>query len=192
ADRGCCYRLPLVGLDLGWNPLSWRSGQVAGLLSVTAVLYLALLLIERFVREPLLPLDLFRQRVLAASGLLALLGGMIIYAVIFSLYAVIFYLPLFIQGVLGQAATSSGASLAPLFLSVTISAVLVGQVIAKVGRYHFLGVIGAIILLSVLFLLTCLDVTTVLWTILLDMIIVGLGAGLLQPIYTLAGLNAIS
>ncbi len=175
----------LLALTWGGSTYPWGSAQVVGLLSAAGVLYLAFLVIERRVSEPLLPLDLFRNQVFAASGLLALAGGMIV-------YAMIFYLPLFMQGVLGQTATNSGASLAPLFLPIAISAVIGGQVIAKVGRYHFLAVIGALILLVGLFLLVRMDTTTVLLTVTLDMIVVGLGMGVLQPIYTVAGQNAIS
>lgn len=174
----------LLALTWGGNSASWGSPRMVGLLIAAGVLYLAFLLIERVVREPLLPLGLFRDQVFAASGLLALAGGMVI-------YAMIFYLPLFMQGVLGQTATNSGTSLAPLFIPVAIGAVLGGQVITKVGRYHALAVIGALILLGGLFLLTRMDTVTALWTVSLDMIIVGLGTGILQPIYTVAGQNAI-
>ncbi len=107
------------------------------------------------------------------------------------IYAMIFYLPLFIQGVLGQTASAAGASLAPLFIPVAISAVLGGQLIANVGRYHFLAVLGALTLLVGLFLLMRMDSATAFGTVVLNMIVVGLGVGLLQPIYTIAGQNAI-
>ena len=175
----------LLALTWGGSTYPWGSVRVVGLLSGALVLYLAFFITERRVSEPLLPLDLFRNQVFTASSLLALAGGMIV-------YTMIFYLPLFMQGVLGQTATNSGASLAPLFLPVAISAVIGGQVIAKVGRYHFLAVIGALILLSGLFLLVRMDTTTVLLTVTLDMIVVGLGIGVLQPTYTVAGQNAIA
>ena len=174
----------LLALTWGGSTYPWGSALVVGLLSGALVLYLAFFIIERRVSEPLLPLDLFRNQVFTASSLLALAGGMIV-------YAMIFYLPLFTQGVLGQTATNSGASLAPLFLPVAVSAVIGGQVIAKVGRYHFLAVIGALILLVGLFLLVRMNTTTVLLTVTLNMIVVGLGIGVLQPIYTVAGQNAI-
>jgi MFS family permease len=122
--------------------------------------------------------------VFVASSLLALALGMII-------YAIIFYLPLFLQGVLGQTATNSGATLAPLFLPLAISAVIGGQMIARVGRYHFLAVIGALILVVGLFLLVRMDITTTILTVTVNMIVAGLGIGILQPIYTVAGQNAI-
>ena len=174
----------LLALTWGGTTYAWGSVQVVGLLIGAFVLYLVFLLAERMVREPLLPLDLFRNQVFVASGLLALAGGMVI-------YAMIFYLPLFLQGVLGQTATNSGASLAPLFIPVAISAVVGGQVISKVGRYQFLAVIGALILLVGLFLLTRMDLATAFLTVTLDMIVVGLGIGVIQPIYTVAGQNAI-
>ena len=174
----------LLGLTWGGTTYPWDSAQVVGILIAAGILYLAFLITERFVKEPLLPLDLFRNQVFAASGLLALAGGMVI-------YAMIFYLPLFIQGVLGQTATTSGLSLAPLFIPLAISAVLGGQLIAKIGRYQFLAVIGALILLIGIFLLTRMDTTTMFGMVSLNMIVVGLGIGVLQPIYTLAAQNAI-
>jgi hypothetical protein len=174
----------LLALTWGGSTYAWNSAQVLGLLAAAGALYVAFVVAERFAQEPLLPLDLFRNQVFAASVLLALAGGMVI-------YAMIFYLPLFLQGVLGQTATTSGTSLAPLFLPVAFGAVVGGQVITKVGRYHALAVVGAIILVSGLGLLTRVDATTAQWTVTLDMIVVGLGMGVLQPIYTVAGQNAI-
>jgi EmrB/QacA subfamily drug resistance transporter len=174
----------LLGLTWGGATYAWDSAQVVGILIAAGVLYLAFLIIERFVKEPLLPLDLFRNQVFTASGLLSLAGGMVF-------YAVIFYLPLFIQGVLGQSATTSGASLTPLFILVAIGAVLGGQIIDRVGRYQFLAVSGALILLFGIFLIVRMDSTTTLGTVTLSMIVVGLGFGLLQPSYTVAAQNAI-
>ncbi len=174
----------LLGLTWGGSAYPWTSVPVLGILGAAAVLYLAFLINERFAVEPLLPLDLFRSQVFSASGLLGLALGMVI-------YAVIFYLPLFIQGVLGQSASNSGAGLTPFFIPLAISAVLGGQVIAKIGRYHILSILGALILLAGSFLLTRMDTTTGLTTVILNMVVVGVGIGILQPIYTLAGQNAI-
>jgi EmrB/QacA subfamily drug resistance transporter len=174
----------LLGLTWGGAAYAWDSAQVVGILVAAGVLYVAFFIIERFAKEPVLPLDLFHTQVFAASGLLSLAGGMVF-------YAVIFYLPLFIQGVLGQTATTSGASLTPLFIPVAISAVLGGQVIDRLGRYQFLAVSGAVILLFGIFLIVRMDTATTLAMVRLSMIVVGLGFGLLQPTYTVAAQNAI-
>jgi EmrB/QacA subfamily drug resistance transporter len=174
----------LLALTWGGSTYPWGSTQVVGLLVAAGALYLAFLLVERLMREPLLPLDLFRNQVFALSSLLALAGGMVI-------YAMIFYLPLFMQGVLGQTATTSGASLAPLFIPVALSSVVGGQLITRLGRYRALAIVGGAILVTGLVLLWHLDTTATLATVTLDMIVVGAGMGILQPIYTVAGQNAI-
>src|SRR5262249_3495170 len=185
ARRAGAARICLLpALARGGIRYPWDSARFVGFLVAAGALPLAFLVAERYAQEPLLPLDLLRNQVFAASGLLSLGGGMII-------YALIFYLPLFMQGVLGQTATASGMQLAPLFVPVAIGAILGGQLIAKIGRYQALAVIGALILVAGLFLLTRLDRTTTLGTVTLYMVVVGLGAGLLQPINTVAAQNAI-
>ena len=174
----------LLVLTWGGSTYSWGSVQIVGMLIAAGILYLAFFVNEQRVREPLLPLDLFRNQVFAVSALLALTLSMIV-------YAMIFYLPLFIQGVLGQTASKSGVGLTPFFIPGVVGALLGGQLIAKIGRYHFIAMIGAVILLFGTFLLTRMNVTTGLGTIVVNMILVGLGIGVIQPIYALAAQNSI-
>jgi len=60
-----------------------------------------------------------RNQVFAAGVLLALTFG-------FVFSGTVFYLPLFIQAVLGQTSTSSAAALTPLLLAFTGGAILTG------------------------------------------------------------------
>ena len=63
--------------------------------------------LEGRVPEPLLPLSLFRMRTFAVSSLAALgIGGV--------LFGISIYVPVYMQGVLGASATSSGVVLIPL------------------------------------------------------------------------------
>ena len=50
---------------------------------------------------------------------------------------------LFIQGVLQQPATNSGLVTTPLVLTMAVGAILVGQVVARLGRYQVIAIIGA-------------------------------------------------
>ena len=89
-------------------------------------LFVAFLVNERFAAEPILPLRLARNQVFAASALLSLTMNM-------ALLAMLVYIPLYIQGVLGQSATSSGVVTTPLTLSIMLGAILSGVVVSKVG-----------------------------------------------------------
>src|SRR5262249_1712605 len=107
------------------------------------------------------------------------------------LFAVVIYLPLFIQGVLGQSATSSGAAITPLTLTMAAGSVIVGQIIYRLGRYQFLSILGALVVTIGIFLVTHMTTTTSLGEVTLYMIVVGVGLGMLQPVLTLAVQSAI-
>ena len=81
------------------------------------------MIVERYAVEPVLPLDLFRNRVFAAASLLSLLQLMV-------LVGLIVYLPLYLQGVLGVSATDAGAVITPMTVSSVIGAALAGLIYA--------------------------------------------------------------
>ena len=175
----------LLGLTWGGQTYPWNSGQVIGILVAAVVLFAGFFVNELlFAVEPILPLDLFKNQVFAAGAMLSLTVGM-------ALFAVVIYLPLFIQGVLGQSATNSGAIITPLTLTMAIGAAIVGQIVYKLGRYQAISILGALILTFGVYLLTRMGANSGLGEVTRDMIIVGVGLGMLQPVLTLAVQNAI-
>ena len=174
----------LLGLNWAGQTYPWSSAQVIGTLTGAVLLYVAFFFIERRAAEPILPLDLFKNQVFAVGGLVALSASM-------AFFAVVIYLPLFIQVVLGQSATSSGAAITPLTVTLAIGSAVVGQIIYKVGRYQLVCIIGALILTSGVYLLTRLDASSALSTVTLYMVVVGLGLGMVMPVLTLAVQNAL-
>ena len=175
----------LLGLTWGGVTYAWTSKHVIGILAAAAVFFVAFFVIERrFAVEPILPLDLFKNRVFAAGALLSLTVGM-------ALFAVVIYLPLFIQAVLGQTATNSGAVITPLTLTLAIGAAVVGQVIYKLGRYQIISIIGGFVLAIGVFLLIQMGPNVALGQVTINMIVVGIGLGMVQPVLTLAVQNAI-
>lgn len=174
----------LLGLTWGGQTYPWGSWQVVGALVAAGVLFATFAIVEIYAAEPILPLDLFRNPIFAAGSLMSLLVGM-------ALFAVVIYLPLFIQGVLGQSAANSGTVITPLTLSLVVAAIAGGQLVSRVGRYQWLAVLGGVVLLIGIFLLSRMGVSTPLLTVTLFMVVVGLGLGLLQPVLTLAVQNAL-
>ena len=92
-----------------------------------AVLALALFLaVERRAREPLLPLDLFAQPVIAsASAVGALVGAAMITTVTF--------VPLHVQSVLGGSPTDAGSAIAPMAIGWPVASALSGRLLPRVG-----------------------------------------------------------
>jgi EmrB/QacA subfamily drug resistance transporter len=104
-----------------------RSREAAAVAAPLALVGLALfLVVERRAREPLLPLDLFRQRVMgAASATGALVGAAMI--------AMVTYVPLYVQSVLGANPTAAGSAIAPMAIGWPIASALGGRLLTRTG-----------------------------------------------------------
>lgn len=175
----------LLGLTWGGNQIyNWNSPQVIIALAAAGLLYISFLIAERFVAEPILPLDLFRNRVFAADSVLGLAAGMV-------LLSLVIYLPLYLQGVLGESATNSGEVITPLTISLVVGAALGGIVIAKVGKYQAVTIAGAVLLMIGVFLMTLMSSSTSILEASRNMIIAGIGLGVFFAVVTLAVQNAL-
>ncbi|MFL5365381.1 MAG: MDR family MFS transporter [Myxococcales bacterium] len=82
--------------------------------------------IEKRAAEPVVPLDLFRGRVMAvATAAGALVGaGMI---------SMVTYVPLYVQGVLGGSPTEAGSAITPMVIGWPIASAVSGRLLPRVG-----------------------------------------------------------
>jgi len=119
----------LLGLVWGGRDYAWLSAEVLGALAAAAVLIVLFAVVERRVAEPILPFELLRTPVVSASVACMLLVGM-------AMFGTIAFVPLFVQGVIGTSATSSGVVLTPLMLGAVAMSMLSGQWVSRTGRYR--------------------------------------------------------
>jgi MFS family permease len=82
--------------------------------------------VERRAKEPLLPLDLFRQRVLAASSAASALVGA-------AMFATTSFLPLYAQALLGASPTGAGSAIAPMAVGWPIASAISGRLLPRLG-----------------------------------------------------------
>ncbi|WP_084338829.1 MFS transporter [Actinomadura oligospora] len=105
--------------DAGWSDAGTIGGLAAG-----AVLVAAFVLWERRTAEPLLPMELFRSRSVRASTVAAVVFfGVVI--------ALLFFSPLYMQGILGFSPLESGLGLVPMSITVIITANLAGKLLSR-------------------------------------------------------------
>ena len=93
--------LLVFALETGGRDYAWSSPVIVGALFGSAALLVAFIVNERRAREPVVPLDLFRIPTLRAAAVLTVLVGM-------TMFAVLSFLPLFVQVVIGTDATERG------------------------------------------------------------------------------------
>jgi EmrB/QacA subfamily drug resistance transporter len=174
----------LLGLVWGGRDYPWGSAEVIGAL-VAAVLLLALFgVVERRVREPILPFDLLRNQTVASSvACMGLVGA--------AMFGTISFVPLFVQGVIGTSATSSGVVLTPLILGAVTTSFFSGQLVSRTGRYRPNTLVGPIILGAGMLLLWRMNVHTTNGEAARNMVIAGVGLGMMMQIFVLSVQNSV-
>jgi hypothetical protein len=85
--------------------------------------------------EPILPLDLFRNRVVSVADAAFVLAGTMS-------PTVVTFISLYVQGVVGASATVAGLSLIPMSIGWPLASAVAGQVIIKIG-FRWTGLLGA-------------------------------------------------
>jgi EmrB/QacA subfamily drug resistance transporter len=177
------FLFPLL-IALSWvDNEGWTSTRVLAGLAFAMVMLGAFLWAESRAAEPILPLSMFRDPVISVSSAATFVLGM-------GMFGVIVYLPLFMQGVMGMSATRSGNLLTPLMMGAVVASIVSGQYLSRVGQYKRLAIASSVILLGGMLLLARMTVNTTQTQIVAYMILIGLGLGALQPVFTLAVQNA--
>jgi EmrB/QacA subfamily drug resistance transporter len=175
----------LLGLVWGGRDYPWLSGPVTGALVAAAVLLAAFALVERRVPEPILPFDLLRNPTVASSvACMALVGA--------AMFGTISFVPLFVQGVIGTSATSSGVVLTPLMLGAVATSFLSGQIVSRTGRYRPNTLVGPVLLGAGELLLWRMTVNTTNAEAARNMVIAGIGLGAMMQIFVLSVQNSVA
>ena len=174
----------LLAITWGGQSYAWSSPQIIGLLASAAVCLGLFLLVEARVRDPLLPLSLFGNRVFLIANLAGFLTGM-------SFLGVIMFMPLFTQVVLGQNATQSGWTQMPMMLGLLVGSIVAGRLATMSGRYKPTIVGGTVVLLGALLWLAAISTHTLPIDLGLRLFVVGIGLGPSQSLFNLAVQNAV-
>lgn len=175
----------MLALTWGASSSDWTQPRVIGGFVISAVALVAFLRFESRVADPLLPLHLFKGRVVGISMITIFLTG-------FGMFGAIIFIPLLFQGVLGASATASGSFLTPMMLGVVFGAAISGQALSRTGgHYRIQGALGlAIMLVGVGMLATASAETTRAWA-LAAAVIMGFGLGNTFPVFTIAVQNGV-
>ena len=181
---GVCLASLVLLTTLGGTTYAWDSGFIIGLGVLAAVALAAFVFVEHRAPEPVLPLELFRNRVFVVTSMMGFVVG-------FALFGALTYLPLFQQIVRGLSPTASGLQLVPLMAGLLASSIGSGQLISRTGRYKVFPIIGTAISAVGLFLLSGLDPQTGSLEAASYMLVLGLGLGFVMQVLILAVQNSV-
>jgi len=162
--------LVVLGVLEGGQSWAWASPTSIVVLGVGAALLVVFGVIERGVAEPVLPLWVFRRRLLVASGLVSFGVG----AILLGLSS---YIPTYVQDALGTGPLVAGFALATLTLGWPLSASQSGRLYLRIG-FRGCATIGVGAVLAGSALLLLLDQGSAVWQVGATCFLIGLGMGL--------------
>ncbi|WP_330350361.1 MDR family MFS transporter [Streptomyces sp. NBC_00582] len=170
--------------DWGGNDYAWTSPLILSLIAATVVGAITFIAVERRAAEPLIPLYILRNRVFVV----AILIGMI--AVGAGMFAVISYMPTYLQMVYGYSATTSGLLMIPMVGGLVLTSRISGLLISRFGRYKGFVITGTAVIPVGIYLLSTLDPSSPVQLACVYLGILGLGVGLVMQNLLLAVQNA--
>jgi EmrB/QacA subfamily drug resistance transporter len=170
--------------SLGGTTYPWTSPWMLALIVGGILLLVGFVFAERRAAEPILPLELFHNRVFSVTSAVGFIVGL-------ALFGAVTYLPLYLQDVKGHSPTTSGLLILPLMVGLLITSIGSGQLISRFGRYKPFPVAGTAIMTVGLLLLSRLHVDTSTAVTGAYMLVLGLGLGLVIQVLVLAAQNAV-
>jgi len=124
----------------GGGRFAWSSPEILGLFGLSVALFGAFIWAERRAADPVLPLSLFKLRIMSVSSAGNFLSGAL-------LFGVTSYVPVYVQGVRGEDAAGAGAVLTPMLLGWAVSAFFSPRFLLRFG--YRTTAIGATLLIAI-------------------------------------------
>jgi len=172
----------LLGLNLGGTDYPWLSWQIGMLFLISFSSWVSFILVEQTAKEPVISLELFKNRVFVISNIIGFLMGL-------GMFGALIFTPLFWQGVIGASATQSGNMMLPMMFSNVIASIIGGRMANK-ASLRVIFVVGMACMALGFYLLSTMTLGTPLKVAVLYLIVLGFGMGLIMPTVTLAVQNA--
>lgn len=134
-----CVSTLMYLLVEGGIGIDWNSFIAYILISVTFLSFVLFMIIQKRAEDPMMPLIIWKSRMVSVANIASLIAGMII-------IGVSSYLPAFVQGVMGYSATVAGFTLTAMSIGWPIAATISGRLLLKVG-YRVTSVSGGFFLI---------------------------------------------
>ncbi|MDX6291460.1 MAG: hypothetical protein QOH50_535 [Kribbellaceae bacterium] len=174
----------LVWSTFAGNRFDWVSGWSFTMVGIAVVVLVLAVVVESRHPEPIIPLDLFRNRTVALAVVASMLVGL-------AMFGGSVFLSQYFQIAQGHTPTSAGLMSLPMIFGMLVSSTVAGGLITKYGRWKIYLVIGGVLLPVGLALLGTIDAHTSTLRISLFMAVLGVGVGLVMQNLVLAAQNDV-
>jgi EmrB/QacA subfamily drug resistance transporter len=162
----------------------WGDATVGGFIAIGLLGSALFAFVESRAKEPIVPLDLWRNRTYVSSIVST-------FFVSFGFFGAIIFLPRWFQVVRGESATNSGYLIFPMLIGLIGSSIVAGALVSRTGKYKAIVLTGLVAIAVGIGLMTQLRADTQYPVLFLWMFIAGLGIGPSLSVFTIVVQNAV-
>ena len=176
--------LLLIWMTLAGNQFEWASVPSVAMVLGAAILLITAVIVEFKVKEPIIPLSLFKNRTFTLATIASVSVGV-------AMFGTSVFLSQYMQLARGATPTESGLLTIPMMGGLLISSTVFGNVISRRGTWKSIMVSGSVLVLAGSLLLGSLRYNTSLVLVGIFMFILGAGVGMIMQNLVLVVQNTI-
>ncbi|WAA65269.1 MDR family MFS transporter [Microbacterium oxydans] len=163
--------LILIWITNAGSAFDWWSTETVLMVGGAIVSAIAFIIVELKVREPLIPLTLFRGRTFTLSVLASISIGV-------AMFGTSVYLAQYMQLSRGATPTEAGLMTLPMMAGLLISSMVIGQLVTRFGKWKGYLILGSVLLIAGSVMLSTLHYDTNFVLVSIYMFVMGAGVGM--------------
>jgi EmrB/QacA subfamily drug resistance transporter len=177
--------LLLIWVSLAGKNFDWWSPETMWMVGGSIALLVATVVTEFVVKEPIIPLAMFKNRTFTLAVIASISVGV-------AMFGTSVFLGQYMQLARGATPTESGLLTLPMILGLLLSSMIVGNLISRFGKWKAFMVTGSILLTAGLYLMSTIEFDTNYWLVSVYMLILGAGVGMVMQNLVLIVQNTVS
>ncbi|WP_285114549.1 MDR family MFS transporter [Leifsonia sp. fls2-241-R2A-40a] len=176
--------LLLIWVSLAGKNFDWVSPESFWMVGGAIALIIATIVTELVVKEPIIPLGMFKNRTFTLAVIASISVGV-------AMFGTSVFLGQYMQLARGATPTESGLLTLPMILGLLLSSMIVGNLISRFGKWKAFMVVGSVLLTVGLYLMSTIEYDTNYWLVSVYMLILGAGVGMVMQNLVLIVQNTV-
>ncbi|WP_454111080.1 MDR family MFS transporter [Leifsonia shinshuensis] len=176
--------LLLIWVTMAGSQFDWWSAQTFWMVGGSVALLAATVITELVVKEPIIPLAMFKNRTFTLAVIASISVGV-------AMFGTSVFLGQYMQLARGATPTESGLLTLPMIVGLLLSSTIVGNLISRFGKWKAFMVTGAVLLTIGLYLMSTIEYDTNYVLVSLYMLVLGAGVGMVMQNLVLIVQNTV-
>ncbi|WP_322014347.1 MFS transporter [Paraburkholderia sp. J12] len=173
----------LIGVLIEGPVLGWQSALVQAGIATSVAAWVAFFVIETRARNPMLPLQFFRNALFSASTFVSMASAFVFYGMLFTF-------SLYYQQVRGYSALETGLAFLPMTSMVAAGGLMSSRIVKQVGGRRSMCIAFGLYAVGALGM-TLSNATSPYWLAAVPMVLMGLASGFISPAATSPALGTV-